>query len=118
MTKGTYLCDISDSALYHGECSLFVWRKPQEGVAEATRACGGSHQSVWRKPPERMAEATLSCGFRRRRSIISNKNGCSAKALQPNIIILFYSNMITQEERLLRWGKQKRKYRTLCRDRG
>ncbi|MFW5594006.1 MAG: hypothetical protein ACOCOI_03440 [Prevotella sp.] len=75
MTKGTYLCDISDSALYHGKCSLFR---------------GGSHQSVWRKQPERMAEATLSCGFRRRRSIISNKNGCSAKAVQPHIIILLY----------------------------
>ena len=103
MTKGTYLCDISDSALYHGKYSLFS---------------GGSHKSVWRKPQERVAEATRAYGFRRRRSIISNKNGCSAKALQPNIIILFYSNMITQEERLLRWGKQKRKYRTLCRDRG
>ncbi|MFW5493687.1 MAG: hypothetical protein ACOCOR_05690, partial [Prevotella sp.] len=42
MTKGTYLCDISDSALYHGKCSLFR---------------GGSHQSVWRKQPERMADA-------------------------------------------------------------
>lgn len=104
MTKGTYLCDISDSALYHGKCSLFSY--------------GGSLTSVWRKPQKRMAEATRGCGFRRRRSIISNKNGCSAKALQPNIIILFYSNMITQEERLLRWGKQKRKYHTLCRDRG
>ena len=100
MTKGTYLCDIYASALYHGKCSLFR---------------GGCLTRVWRKPHDRMAKVTRACGFRRRRSIISNKNGCSAKALQPNIIILFYSNMITQEERLLRWGKQKRKYRTLCR---
>ena len=64
MTKGTYLCDIYASALYHGKCSRFrggcltsVWRKQPEHMAEATRACGGSHQSVWRKPHERMASA-------------------------------------------------------------
>ena len=60
MTKGTYLCDISDSALYHGKCSLFrggcltrVWRKPHERVAEATRAYGGSHTLVW-LPPQKI----------------------------------------------------------------
>lgn len=61
MTKGTYLCDISDSALYHGKCSLFsyggsltsVWRKPQKRMAEATRVYGGSHTSVW-LPPQKI----------------------------------------------------------------
>jgi len=38
MTKGTYLCDISDSALYHGKYSLFS---------------GGSHKSVW-LPPQKI----------------------------------------------------------------
>ena len=57
MTKNTYLCDISDSALYHGKCSLFTWRKPHERMAEATRAYGGSHKSIWRKPQERVASA-------------------------------------------------------------
>ena len=42
MTKGTYLCDISDAALYHGKCSRFR---------------GGCLTRVWRKPHERMAFA-------------------------------------------------------------
>gem|GEM_PF-3534406 len=52
------------------------------------------------------------------RSYLHKKSGRNSSELQPHIIILSFSNMITQEVRLPRSGKQKRKYRTLCTDRG